>query len=102
MKSMKAWAAGSPSRRAATTRRRAASRSNIVLWHGQNQTAEKVFNRLVTRFNAVLRGETRVAAGDEVTLRVDPTRLRAFDPATGESPAGAYTSSTSTPSAASA
>ena len=75
---------------------------NIVVWHGQNQTAEKVFNRLVTRFNAVLRGETRVAAGDEVTLRVDPTRLRAFDPATGESPAGAYTSSTSTPSAASA
>ena len=110
---------------------------DIVVWHGQNQTAEKVFNRLVARFNAshprvtadavvaaadneadgdarlladderarfiaVLRGETRVAAGDEVTLRVDPTRLHAFDPATGESLAGAYTSSTSTPSAASA
>jgi multiple sugar transport system ATP-binding protein len=54
------------------------------------------------RFVAVLRGEARVAAGDEVTLRVDPTRLHAFDPATGESLAGAYTSSTSTPSAASA
>ena len=75
---------------------------DIVVWHGQNQTAEKVFNRLVARFIAVLRGETRVAAGDEVTLRVDPTRLHAFDPATGESLAGAYTSSTSTPSAASA
>jgi multiple sugar transport system substrate-binding protein len=25
---------------------------NIVVWHGQNQTAEKVFNRLVTQFNA--------------------------------------------------
>ncbi len=62
------------------------------------------------RFTAVLRGRTRVGAGDAVTLRLDQTRLHAFDPETGRSlaaPAGdegpaSYTTSTSTPSAASA
>jgi multiple sugar transport system ATP-binding protein len=59
------------------------------------------------RFTAVLGGRERLLAGDAVTLRVDPTRLHAFDPATGASlagPAGAasYTNSTSTPSASSA
>jgi multiple sugar transport system ATP-binding protein len=61
------------------------------------------------RFTAVLRGRTRVAAGDTVTLRVDHTRLHAFDPETGRSlaapadeGAASYTTSTSTPSAASA
>jgi multiple sugar transport system ATP-binding protein len=62
------------------------------------------------RFTAVLGGRRLVRAGDVVTLRVDHTQLHAFDCATGESltagaarPAGeSYTSSTSTPSAASA
>jgi multiple sugar transport system ATP-binding protein len=61
------------------------------------------------RFVAILDGRARLRAGDAVTLRVDPTHLHAFDPATGESltsgAAGAgsdYTNSTSTPSAASA
>jgi multiple sugar transport system ATP-binding protein len=59
------------------------------------------------RFTAVLGGRRRLLAGDEVALRVDHARLHAFDPATGASltPADAgedYTSSTSTPSAASA
>jgi multiple sugar transport system ATP-binding protein len=58
------------------------------------------------RFIAVLGGRERLLAGDAVTLRVDHTQLHAFDPATGESltpgVAADYTSSTSTPSAASA
>jgi multiple sugar transport system ATP-binding protein len=64
------------------------------------------------RFTAVLGGRRLVRSGERVTLRVDHAQLHAFDPATGESliagaprVAGAgsdYTSSTSTPSAASA
>jgi hypothetical protein len=60
----------------------------------------------------VLAGRERVAGGEAVTLRVDHTRLHAFDPATGASltlgdggaggPSETYTNSTSTPSAASA
>jgi multiple sugar transport system ATP-binding protein len=37
------------------------------------------------RFVAILDGRARLRAGDTVTLRVDPTQLHAFDPATGES-----------------
>jgi multiple sugar transport system ATP-binding protein len=53
------------------------------------------------RFVAVLDGRTRVQAGDTLRLRVDPDRMHAFDPASGEAVRAPASSSPARPRASS-